>query len=244
MGADVRHCMISQDIEVDANAEILSNAHDLFAATHVALTAGDDALGLAEEKDRSILTTLNILEILWGVYGASARDAINGGGVSGSTLQTIMSLNTPMFAQMNEAVSRIETNYSVASMHPAKSNILNISGRQRALNVIAAKAACFVSANMNPSAHREELLRVVALFETTMAGLEGTVEDSGLPAAPTPEIQQQLALVSELWAPLSEVYQNVINDGRPSESELIFISKQSAAVLSEMNTAVGMYGAP
>ncbi|WP_036226368.1 methyl-accepting chemotaxis protein [Mesoaciditoga lauensis] len=126
--------------------------------------------------------------------------------------------------------------------------LVNLSGRQRMLTQKMSKEALII-ANGNTS-YEKTLRTTESLFETTLNGLKdggkvaldlGMTQWTVIPAAPTEKIRKQLATVQNLFTPFKAAIQKVIESKGKDKDALNYVINNNVKLLSEMNTAVGMY---
>ena len=126
--------------------------------------------------------------------------------------------------------------------------LVNLSGRQRMLTQKMSKEALII-ANGNTS-YEKTLRTTESLFETTLNGLKdggkvaldlGMTQWTVVPAAPTEKIRKQLTTVQNLFMPFKAAIQKVIESKGKDKDALNYVINNNVKLLSEMNTAVGMY---
>jgi methyl-accepting chemotaxis protein len=112
---------------------------------------------------------------------------------------------------------------------------INIAGRQRMLSQRAAKDVLLINAGVETKSTLEKTL---TLFESSHQVLLKGDKAQGIEAPFTPQIQQQLTVVSSLWASYKSHIQQQLDS--PSTESAQAIQEESLTVLTEMNKAVVM----
>ena len=117
---------------------------------------------------------------------------------------------------------------------------INLSGRQRMLTQKMSKEAFLVALKVEPEKNRRNLVRTMALFERTLAGLIAGDAGLKLAKAPNARIAAQLGVVMDLWKRFRPLVQRVA-DGQADRATLERIARDNLPLLAEMNRAVKMF---
>ncbi len=147
--------------------------------------------------------------------------------------------------------------------------VINLAGRQRMLTQKMTKATLGyvmelrVATAENDSAefketsemanHKAEAIAASKLFANTLnsltsgGGVSYEQENLSLPSCENQEIKSQLAVVEGMWGDFSKSINTIVNSRSQDSSEfqaaLALVLSQNGKLLSEMNTAVGMFQA-
>lgn len=237
-------CFAHLEIQPAGHFKMLDDAHTLFVQTLDGLKNGDADQGMLPENNPEIVNDLAKVAQLWAGFQTVNEEILANATISGDQLSEISQINLPVLRQMHKTVGTIEKVYgSSGEVHPALALALNVSGRQRMLSQKASKEFCLVVAGVDVETSRAALKDTVELFEASLSGLINGDAAKALAPAPTPEILAQLQLVQQLWEPLHEIFQKVVEGNEASADEVDVIATNNNSLLVEMNKAVFMYNA-
>ncbi|MEM7619709.1 MAG: type IV pili methyl-accepting chemotaxis transducer N-terminal domain-containing protein [Pseudomonadota bacterium] len=228
--------LVALEINQDENLQNLKQTRDLFDKTIIGLKDGDTDLGLDKTKKPKIRKQLSKVQKLWKGFDAAITKIINNKSVSSFEVDTIAQLNLPLLKEMNRGVKFYETSAASSGVNQALAKAINLSGRQRMLTQKMSKEFYLVAYGHNADQNRDKLIGTVTLFGTILNGLIDGNAKLGLPAAPTPELKEQLLKVKKIWTIFSA---NITAEPDVQTSKVV--AEKNIPLLREMNKAVQMY---
>ncbi len=218
-------------VDAEKNRENARRTAALFERTLKGLMEGDEALKLAPAPNKKIFDQLKRVEKLWRRF-KPLIEKVAAGDTSRPVLERIAKENLPLLAEMNRAVKLFEKAAGADTAELAL--VINLSGRQRMLTQKMTKEYLLVALGIEPEKNRQNLIRTMALFETTLMGLKDG--NDILPPTKDPKIRAQLDKVFALWRQFKPLL------SKPATPEnLKVIARLNLPLLAEMNRAVKMY---
>jgi len=118
--------------------------------------------------------------------------------------------------------------------------VINLAGKQRMLIQKMSKEALLVVKGIDAQANKTELQKTAVLFNDILKGLQNGNVDFKLPKTQDPIIVKQLAKIAHLWDNFLLPVQ-AIADGDTGADVVKKIAEENLPLLTEMNTAVGLY---
>ncbi|MEM9009829.1 MAG: type IV pili methyl-accepting chemotaxis transducer N-terminal domain-containing protein [Pseudomonadota bacterium] len=238
-------CFARSGVDAVANVQKLIQARDLYAVSHRGLAFGDAEMNLFEEAEESVVRVWNDVDLMWGPLDQVYTTALNGELVSEEDFDRAMRLTSEVMRRNNDMVAQLRAAYAdqIGDGGLGAAVLIDLYGRQRMLSQKMAKEVCLMARGHNLDQTRPELAATLELFESSLRAFMEGLAVAGVPAPPTPEIAEQLALANEYWVPIRPIAAAVAGGQGASLSELATFNIEIDKFLVEMNKAVGMLAA-
>lgn len=235
-------CFLSIGVEAEGRPEQFTQAVRLFEASHEALRAGDESMGLGPEREPDIIQALLVVEEDWAEFSQSLQMALSSRLVPRPTLEGIDERGLQLLANMNRAVNKTASIYgdSLPDIPLILSLTIDLAGRQRMLTQKASKEFCLLEAGVNVAQNRARLARTTALFTLTLDALRTGMQGMVM-AAPNDEILAKLGEVGEAWVTPQLALEAAARGEGITDAQRHAVVNDMERVLALMNEAVGMY---
>ena len=235
-------CFIELGYHVEEHHKMLEEDYHLFEDTLIELRDGGGQYNIEPEKDRRTLVELELVFEHWAPFKEAIETVLATDEVTDEVEEHIMEYNLVMLQDMNDTVTLIEQEYANPhTLEMADAFTLNLISRQRMLSQKAAKEFCYIATGHHVEEERIALAETRELFTNSHAAIANGMPALGIAPPPTAEISEQLAVVSEIWQPLDEIYTHVSEGTDPTEPEVGFVAAESIHLLAEMSNAVQLY---
>lgn len=194
-------CAVTGGLDIEKHQDVLKASSREFNAIIRALKYGNPNFNVTSaEENRQILNDIDLVSEAWGytksaVYGRlSGRDDAANAIVIGSHNKALLSMTNTLAAEIHGHYGHpIDVKQSDAMA-------LSIASRQAQLLQQIALAVC------ENQAADKELNELVALFDASLLALGGGMASVGLGPAPTEQIADELAALSQRWSAIKARY--------------------------------------
>lgn len=234
--------LIALDHDVAANLQSLQSNSDLFARVLRGLRSGDREFGLPPTTDEQILAMLTRVDDLWPMFRSEVSAVITSGSASRRQVTITADTNLPLLRGSDDVVKAFEV-AARSHAHSMLAIAVNLSGAQRMLSQKMSKELYLIALGQNVDTNRRYLSESMARFAHVHNGLVSGDSELRLLPAPTAALQAQLARVEQLWIEFRSMIAPVAGGEGLDDSLIADSATLNVALLSEMNTAVGMYEA-
>ena len=197
-------CALTSGVQTDESYAALEQATQSFDAIIDALKNGNPDLNInGPETNRRTLHDLENLRTAWeATHGAI--DAVLADGHDVDSAHLIDDQNLELLELSNILASDTSSQYSYPyEMTQTDVMMLNIIARQRTLSQQIAKDACEVWTGYRSDEAKEDLDKVMDIFEKSLLALRDGMPAAGLQPAPTPEIRNDLDGLIARWGPVN-----------------------------------------
>ena len=233
-------CFDAIGVAEDRHLEMRLAAMVEFDRARQALRLGDESFGLVKETVPEVLDLFDALDAEWpGFHRITDLGADH--VWTSEDFATLLAQARKILSVSNQAVSVLETEYVDQLDVPELTRLVNVAGRQRMLTQKATLEFCLVVSGLGAAGVADDLRATVVLFDRSLAGLRVGNDDLGLIGAPSVEIEYQLELVAELWAPVRAVLLSGADGSDVSGEDLVELVGAIDVVLREANEAVTLY---
>jgi len=194
-------CALTSGVAVEESLEVLKTSEAEFDQLISALKYGDESLHIiGPEKRRITLHDIDMVLEEW----APTREAIEAVLKDNNDVHDahiIDDHNLPLLDLTRTLASDIESQYvNPYEMTATTAMMMTIAGRQRMLTQQMAKDACEIWTGYHSEEAKEDLAKVMQIFETSLLALRDGMPSAGLEAAPTPKIKADLDSLLSRWA--------------------------------------------
>lgn len=239
-------CQVASGYDPEYAAGILTNAAAEFEHILDALEFGDPELGVptAEERRITLAAIQNVREA-WVPLHTLVEDTLSGdiANLEEDLAHVLDDSGALLNAAKALVVEEVAEYSNPSQMAQAESFLIDIAGRQRMLIQKMSKDACLVLHRNSEDEGREDLVKSMATFETTLAALQTGMPSVGLRPPPNAAIEEGLAGVAADWQAIKPLMDHVVEgaDITPEEVEHKFRSLNE--LMATMNAVVGLYAA-
>ena len=228
--------LISLDIKTDKNKIELKKSSKLFEKTINALLKGDTSLNLPKTDDKNIATFINQIKSKWNIFNSNVQKVLQSKSVDTDVLDYLVEHNLTLLKMSNQLVKLFKAKTKQTFLEQARSNIVDIAGRQRMLSQKMTKEKLFVLMGMNALENEKSLNKSVKLFDNSLKALIKGDAKLKIVKPSNKKIKKQLQKVAKMWKTLKPLYlKEDINI-----DELNKIVEQNPRLLSQMNKVVSL----
>ncbi|MFQ6549518.1 type IV pili methyl-accepting chemotaxis transducer N-terminal domain-containing protein [Aestuariibius sp. 2305UL40-4] len=235
-------CHLHEGIEVEEATQLLVDSVKKFDVVLDALRNGNVSMNIiGAETRRKTIADLDKLAGQWAPMKAAAETMLADPS-DAAALRVILDGNLALLDTAAHLVSELSGEYSnPAELLQADVLMIDISGRQAMLTQKIAKEACQIAMGDPDPTLRETLAGSVQMFDVSQNALLFGMEQAGIKAAPTPEIETELTKVAGEWAPM-KVHLDVLTDGGDIDNEARGeLLRGLDVVMFHMNEIVHLY---
>ncbi|MEO0994424.1 MAG: type IV pili methyl-accepting chemotaxis transducer N-terminal domain-containing protein [Pseudomonadota bacterium] len=229
-------CLITRGIDVEADKERLTEAHDIFLATQAALREGNDTIGLAAEKNERVLQQLAAVERSFRPFDLAALSIADGTAEVG-TMTDMMRHTTPLYNALDKLAGLVDRVYVKRQFSVGALAALDYAGKQRWLSQKMVREACLVG-----DAGQEhvplDLGNTLVTFESRLKALRDGERLIGLPPAEDPELLDTFDEAEEIWEEIRPVLIDAADGTAPDPDALHLLAKDMTPLLAALNDAV------
>ena len=234
--------LITLGVDVEENMRRLRSSRDLFDRTLAGLKDGDESQGLAGTSNANTIASLEEVEAVWALMDDAVTSGLAAGRLSEGQLAVIVDLSPVLLGASEGLVTAFVEEVKTRPIYTVLVEAVNVSGRQRMLSQQMAMQYFLIAHDVDTDRNRQALQESIQHFDRALAGLIDGDPDQRLIAAPTVDIQLQLATVRRLWSEqVSPILFPVLNGEVPSAKAVDDLARLNLDLLREMNRAVEMY---
>lgn len=194
-------CALTSGVAPEKSLEVLRTAELEFDKLVHALQYGDESIHILGPETRRI-TLHDIEEVIaeWEPTRA-AIEAVLADNNDVHDTHIIDDHNLPLLKLTQTLASDINSQYANPyEMSSTDALMITIAGRQRMLTQQMAKDACEIWTGYHSEEAKEDLAKIMQMFETSLLALRDGMPSAGLQPAPTPEIKADLDSILARWA--------------------------------------------
>lgn len=193
-------CALTSDVAIQESRETLRTAELEFDMIIRALKDGDPDLHIL--KPETNRRTLHDIDLVWEEWSVT-REAIEAVLANGHDVDSAHVIDDHNL-KLLETAAQLSTDINGQYAHPfeisqADAMAIRIAGRTRMLTQQMAKDSCEIWTAYNKEAAREDLVKVMHLFESSMIALRDGMPSVGIKPAPTEEILADLNSILSRW---------------------------------------------
>ena len=196
--------------------------------------------------ERRIARQIDKINMIWAPFNEAVLAISGSKKTIPQALDVIVDNNIQLLSEMNKAVKLYESEYSSGDAGSNFAVTINLAGKQRMLTQKMSKEFVLIAKGHNAEENQLSLLETYELFDRTLKGLKEGDETLELDASlNTPEIQQQLLKVLELWTDFKPLMEKAADQGSSAitKDDVKKVAADNIPLLKEMNKAVKMYEA-
>ncbi|MEM1346548.1 MAG: type IV pili methyl-accepting chemotaxis transducer N-terminal domain-containing protein [Pseudomonadota bacterium] len=234
----VAACFLHLGVKSDFWQPQLERFLALFRATEKALQEGNAILGLPEERNERVLTSLRQVDRLFLPYGEILDDILASGTVSAEQLVALNDLTDTIENQMGAAVRLIDAVYLRKNYSMKLLTALAFAGKERVTSQALINEYCLIAAGVHDKAKRVELRADADLYRARLEALRDGEMLIGLPPAPTPAVAEQIGVALNEWNKMENVVQVAVEGAEISEADLEAVSEKALVLLASINQTV------
>ena len=213
-------CLMLADIKAASQSDKARGAVDLFATVQMALRTGDENMAILPETSGDVLDALNAIDTVFDTFRAATLQLVNN-DLHSVPVSQVMRLDDTLGVLVRRAVDLVGDEYGQADGVLSMRTTQTAARRQTMLTQRVAKDLCYITIDINADEMREELLRTVAMFETTHGHLRFGKVSEGIVRPPAPAVSKKLEAVDILWSQLAALLNEAVSDETNSVDTLI-----------------------
>ncbi len=234
--------LVHMGVETEENLRRLRSSRDMFDRTLTGLRSGDESQGLSGTSDGNTLERIEQAEAIWVLMDDVLRSGLDSGRFSEGQVAVLVDLSPMLLSASEDVVTAILEQIETRRVHTVLVEAINVSGRQRMLSQRMAMEYFLIARDFDTDGNRQALRESIESFDRALVGLIDGDPGQRLIAAPTAEIQLQLATVRRIWSgQVSPLLYPVLNGIPPSNDAVDELARLNLELLREMNAAVEMY---
>ena len=234
--------LIAMDVDRIDNLRRLQESRDLFTRTLAGLRSGDASLDLPGTADPNTAAKLERAELVWSQMDAVLHAGLIAGGFSDQQLGRVIDLSPVLLATSEEVVSAFVAEARKGPIHTVLIEAINVSGRQRMLSQRMAMQFLLIAHGQEQPGSRQALRETADRFEQALRALINGDNELRLIAAPTVDLQLQLASIDGLWSrEVAPLIRSIADGATPTPDMVARVARLNLDLLREMNRAVEMY---
>ena len=228
--------LISLDIKADKHKIELEKSSKLFERAINTLLKGDNSLSLPKTDDKKIVAFIKQIQSQWNIFNANIQKVLQSGSVDIDVLNYIIEHNLTLLKMSDKLVKLFKAKTKQTFLEQARSNIVDVAGRQRMLSQKMTKEKLLVLMGINTLENEKNLKKSVKLFDNSLEALIKGDANLKIVKPSNKNIKKQLQKVAKMWKTLKPLY---LKDDIDID-ELNKIVEQNPKLLSQMNKVVSL----
>ena len=220
---------IALSFDKDAKSDLIASMK-LYDKTLNGLLNGDSDLLLKKESNAILIKKIKDLKKSWDIFKNELDSLKNNKG----DIQAIIDENLIMLDLSNELVQLYKKEFGQNYIQKARSNIVDLAGRERMLLQKMAKEKFLVELNIDKEKNQKNLQKSIELFESSLDILIDGSSKNKIPKTSNRDLLKRYKSIRRDF----QLFKENLNKQNLNISDLKAINKTSNTLLKRMNESV------
>jgi len=233
-------CMSRLGVEAEANSGDLYVMRNVFDWYHLGINGGNTGLELEAENNPLIKRKWQRVDRIWQELATQYDLVLEGVYIPRSDFNDILEQTALLSRLNNSLVVSFRSVYEdeIGSSGLSSALLIDLYERQRMLGKKLSKEICLIASGKSSEELLSDVTETLSIFENSLQAFRVGMPSLGVPAAPSPEIKEQLELVAESWEIAQPIARDVAEGNAPSREGMITLYKTMERVTGQMTIAI------